>query len=70
MITILTCFIFYSILFFLDLLPLFRGKQKFYRWFMGIVFAVTLVYNILLSLGMPFVSVTAVLMSLLPKIQK
>jgi hypothetical protein len=37
---------------------------------MGIVFAVTLVYNILLSLGMPFVSVTAVLMSLLPKIQK
>ncbi|HCB92020.1 MAG TPA: hypothetical protein DEP64_08750 [Ruminococcaceae bacterium] len=70
MITILNCFIFYSILFFLDLLPLFRGKQKFYRWFMGIVFAVTLVYNILLSLGMPFVSVTAVLMSLLPKIQK
>jgi len=69
-ITILNCFIFYSILFFLDLLPLFRGKQKFYRWFMGIVFAVTLVYNILLSLGMPFVSVTAVLMSLLPKIQK
>ena len=70
MITILTCFIFYSILFFIDLLPLFRGKRKFYRWFMGIVFAVTLVYNILLSLGMPFVSVTAVLMSLLPKIQK
>ncbi len=70
MITILNCFIFYSILFFLDLLPLFRGKQKFYRWFMVVVFAATLVYNILLGLGMPFVSITALLMSLLPQIFK
>ncbi len=71
MIYILTCLIFYGSLFFLDLLPLLRQKERRpYLRFALPVFAATLACNILIGLRAPSVSITTLLIALLSKIQK
>jgi len=58
---IIICLIVYAILFFRDLLPLFKEKKFKYLYFYIPVFAVTLVFNLMIGFGFQYVSVTKIL---------